>query len=142
MKKSIFLSLIIFIIIGSCIQEKKSPIEGSWELLFGRVTTPDTVINYPLTDKGHHMKIIGSKYYSTIWQDIKIDKSIWLSAGFNGGTYTFENGIYTEAHTYRSGISNIGSKSVFKAEIINDTLVLTNPSDKGFTSIEKWKRLE
>ena len=34
MKRVIFLSLIILLIIGSCIQEKKSPIEGAWKLVY------------------------------------------------------------------------------------------------------------
>jgi hypothetical protein len=145
MKRAIFLSLIIAFIIGSCTQEKNPAIEGSWKLLSGNYTTPDTVINYPLSNSGNHMKIIGKKYFSTIWQDTIINKSDWWYAGFNGGTYTFENGVYTETLMYFNNISSIGGKAAFKAEFKNDTLVLTgiteNATDR-YSYIEKWKRLE
>jgi hypothetical protein len=146
MKKNLFLSLIISLIIVSCSQQEvKSPIEGAWKLISGNQTTPDTVMNYPLSNNGIFMKIIGKKYYSTVWQDTTINKSDWLFAGFNGGTYTFENGIYTETAEYFSIPSLIGSKAPFKAEIKNDTLVITYIPEKateGNSSIEKWKRLE
>ncbi len=146
MKKIIFLSLIISLIIVSCIQQEvKSPIEGSWKLLSGNETTPDTAINYPISTNGKFMKIISKKYYSTVWQDTTINKFIWCYAGFNGGTYTFENGVYTETATYFSLLPNIGSKVAFKVEIKNDTLVMTYIPEKataGYSSIEKWKRLE
>ena len=143
MKRSIFLCLIIALIIGSCAQEKKSPIEGAWRLVYGNYTTPDTVMNYPLSS--NNMKIIDDKYFSTIWQDTVMDKSNWWSAGFNGGTYTFVNGVYTENLMYFSIPSNIGGKASFNAEIRNDTLVLTyvfETAKKGYSNVEKWKRLE
>ncbi|MCX6334759.1 MAG: hypothetical protein NT092_10735 [Bacteroidia bacterium] len=141
MKKSVFLSLIIALIIGSCSQEKNSPIEGAWKLISGNYTTPDTVENYPLSS--NNMKIIDKKYFSTIWQDTTMDKSNWWSSGFNGGTYTIENGVYTEYLLYFSLPSNIGNKAAFKAEIKNDTLILTYIFKKaGYSNVEKWKRLE
>jgi hypothetical protein len=145
MKKIIFLSLIFSLIIGSCTQEKKSPIEGSWKLVSANYTTPDTVINYPFSNNGNHMKIINKIYFSTIWQDTTINKSMWGYAGFNGGTYTFENGVYTETLMYFSIPANIGSEASFKAEIKNDTLVLIDIPKKprdGFSNVEKWKRLK
>lgn len=145
MKKIVFLGLIVSLIL-SCTQQKvKSPIEGAWQLISGNETTPDTVINYPFSNKGSFMKIIGEKYFATVWQDSIINKSDWLYSGFNGGTYTFVNGIYTEEENYFSLPANIGSKPAFKAEIKNDTLVMTYISEKpaeGYSSIEKWKRLK
>jgi hypothetical protein len=146
MKKIILLSLIISLIIGSCTQQEvKSPIEGAWQLISGNETTPDTVMNYPFSTNGSFMKIIGEKYYSTVWQDTTINKSDWLFAGFNGGTYTFEKGVYSETAAYFSLRSNIGSKVAFKVEINNDTLVMTyipEKATKGYSSTEKWKRLK
>jgi hypothetical protein len=145
MKKVIFLGLVIALIIGSCAQENKSPIEGAWQMISGIYTTPDTVIKYPVNINAKHMKIISERYFSTVWQDTTIDKSDWWYAGFNGGTYTFADGIYTEEEMYFMSPPNIGSKPAFKAEIKNDTLVLTyifeKPKD-GYSNVEKWKRLE
>lgn len=145
MKKNLFIGMIILLIIINCTQEKKSPVEGSWKLLSGKYATPDSVMNYPLSNNAHYMKIIGKKYFSTTWQDTTFNKSSFYYAGFNGGTYTFENGIYTETEMCFSSPSNIGIKVAFKAEINNDTLVLTNIPEKeaaGYSFIEKWKRLE
>jgi hypothetical protein len=144
MKKTIFLILTVAFIVGGCTQEKKSPIEGAWKLISGKSVTPDTVMNYPVSINGNHIKIIGKKYFTTIWQDTTI-KSDWWSDGFNGGTYTFVDGIYTEDEMYFITPGNIGSKPAFKAEIKNDTLVLTYIFKKaadGYSNIEKWKRLE
>ncbi len=145
MKKVIFLSLVVALVIASCTQEKESPIEGTWQLISGKDVTPDTVYNYPVSINGKYMKIIDKRYFSTVWQDTTINKSDGSYAGFNGGTYTFENGIYTEEEMYFILPSNIGSNPAFKAEIKNDTLVLTYIFKKaadGYFSIEKWKRLE
>ena len=145
MKINTLLSMIILIIIGSCTQEKKSPIEGCWQLISGKAMTQDTVMNYPVSIHGYHMKIIGKKYFSTVWQDTTINKSDFCYAGFNGGTYTFENGVYTETEMYFNLPSNIGSKVAFKAEFENDTLVLTyipQGATDIYTNTEKWKRLE
>lgn len=146
MKKILFASLIIPLIIISCSQpEVKSSIEGSWALVSGKYITPDTVINYPLTSNGNHMKIIGKKYFSTIWQDTTVRNPDWLSSGFNGGDYSFENGVYTENLQYFSLLPNIGGKVTFKADLQNDTLQLTSiptsDADK-YSNIEKWRRLK
>ena len=145
MKKITFLSLIIALIIGSCTQGKRSPIEGAWQNVYGKVVSKDTIINYLSTLKDHYMKIIGKKYFTTIWQDTIINKTNWWYSGFNGGTYTFQNGIYTEQELYFSIPSNIGNKVAFKAEIKDDTLILTGIPLKGYenvTYVEKLKRLK
>jgi hypothetical protein len=129
----------------SCDQEKKSPIAGAWQLISGSITTPDTVINFPFSANGNHMKIIGEKYFSTIWQDTTICKSDPWYSGFNGGTYTFENDVYTETELYFYPISGIGNTWSTKVEMKGDTMVLTYISedpDSRLTQIERWKRLE
>jgi hypothetical protein len=91
------------------------------------------------------MKIIGKKYFSTTFQDTTRDKSDWYYAGFNGGTYTFENGVYTETLTCFSSPAMIGRKLAFKTEFKNDTLVITyipEKSTEGLSFVEKWKRLD
>jgi hypothetical protein len=145
MKNFIFLNLIISLIIGSCAQEKRSPIEGSWKLISGKLTTSRSVMIYPLSEHGNHLKMIGDGYFTTIWQDTYIDKSVWMSSGFNGGTYTFENGVYTETISHFADTTFIGYKTAYKAEIKNDTLTISFPTDKEVsehTSVEKWKRLK
>jgi hypothetical protein len=144
MKAILFVCLFSFLLFTNCVKQGKNPLEGSWRLVSGTVETQDTAFSYPLSSK--NMKIIGKKYFSTIWQDTTLDKSNWWSAGFNGGTYTFENGVYTEDLMYFSIPSAIGSKASFKAEINSDTLVLTNirkeVTNEKYLNVEIWKRLE
>jgi hypothetical protein len=35
MKRTVFLPLVILLIFGGCAQEKKSPVEGAWDLVYG-----------------------------------------------------------------------------------------------------------
>ncbi len=145
MKPNTFLCLFIVLLIGSCTQEKKSPIVGAWQLISGRTVTQDTVIIAPASVNGNHMKIIGEKYFSTIWQDTSINKSDLWYAGFNGGTYTFENEVYTESSEYFSILSSIGNTYSAKVEFKGDTMVLTYiPKDANsqVSSVDEWKRLE
>jgi hypothetical protein len=145
-KKSFFIVLGISLIIGSCThQEVKSPIEGAWNLISGDETSPDTTIHYQRSTNSHYMKIIGEKYFSTTWQDTTRDKSDFYYSGFNGGTYTFVNGVYTETLKCFSNPAYIGRKLAFKTEIKNDTLVITyipEKSTEGLSFVEKWKRLD
>jgi len=93
MKKIIFFSMVISLIILSCAQqEAKSPLEGTWQLINGKGLLPDTTIIYPGIN-GKHWKIITKSHFATIYQDTTSDK--FLTNGFNGGTYTFISGIYT-----------------------------------------------
>ena len=41
MKRTIFLSLIIALIIGSCAKEKKAPLEGAWKMVYAKWTFSD-----------------------------------------------------------------------------------------------------
>ena len=147
MKRILVLCMIISSIILSCSQQEvKSPIEGTWQMISGTYITPDTVINYPESTNGKHIKMVGKTYFSTIWQDTTIDKSNMWYGGFNGGTYTFANGVYTETETHFSLLSNIGSKPSFNIEFNSDTAVftaiLTPDTPSGYSNVEKWKRIE
>lgn len=144
MKKIVFLGLFAAFLFGSCTHEQKSPIVGAWQLVSGYQKL-DTTINYPVTANGHHMKIIGEKHFSTIWQDTTLDKSDRWYAGFNGGTYTFKDEVYTETYEYFIWLSSIGNTISYKTEFKSDTMIMTyipaDPDSKA-SSIEVWKRLE
>jgi len=145
MKRIAFLSLVIALLNVSCSQDQKSPVTGAWQLISGKTVTPDTVIIAPASVHGDYMKIIGEKHFATIWQDLTIDPSNLWHAGFNGGTYTLEDEVYTESLEYFSEESSIGGTFMAKVEFSGDTMILTyipEDSDSKVTSIEKWKRLE
>ena len=145
--KKYLIALIAFSFLAgaSCQQKTDSPIEGAWQLISARTVIQDTVIFAPASVNSNHMKIIGEKYFSTIWQDTTLNESnIWY-AGFNGGTYTFKNEVYTESLEYFNILSSIGGTFSAKVEFTGDTMVLTylpeDPNSK-FSSVEKWKRLK
>jgi hypothetical protein len=146
MKEIVYFSLIFSLIIGSCTQkEARSPIEGTWQLVNGRYLSSDTSINYPGNFNGNHWKILTDSHFATIYQDTASNK--FLSTGFNGGTYTYIDGIYKEYYTH-SSISNsqIGMELTFKAKVEDDKLFISPCSEDGkeeeFGNFEEYKRLD
>jgi hypothetical protein len=100
---------------------------------------------YPFSDQARHWKIITRTHFATIFQDTTTD--VVFSTGFNGGTYTFMNSIYTENFTHSSYSNNlIGQKLLFNARIENDTLFLSPCSEDGTMlengNFEEYKRLD
>jgi hypothetical protein len=141
--------LIICALLTNCANKSTSPIIGTWELIKGSYISNDTArmksFEYPRSVNGKHWKIITKSHFASIYQDTTTN--LFLSSGFNGGKYTFINGIYTENFTH-SSISNrqIGTKLLFKAKIEGDKLFITPFSDNGteikFGSFEEYKRLD
>ena len=145
MRKLLIFCFSICFLFTNCGKVQRSPLDGTSKLVFGNVVTPDTAFAYPVPAIGGDIKTIGRKYFTTIWQDTASRKSDFWHAGFNGGTYTFENGIYTENLMYFITPSGIGSKVAFKIEIKNDTLVFNYIPARGSDNIkstEKYVRLE
>lgn len=127
MKKTLYLILIVASIMGSCAKNNQSnrpAIEGTWKTIYGSIIDKDTSIIYPASIKDHYIKMIGEKYFTTIWQDTSLDKDNYWYTGFNGGTYTFENGVYTETELYFNDVTSIGQQVSFKTEFMGDTLIL------------------
>jgi hypothetical protein len=150
MKKIIFLSLVTSLIIGSCTQQEvKSPIEGTWQLVNGQGVWSDSTgmktFEYPGNKNGNHWKIITKAHFATIYQDTTLTG--FLTTGFNGGIYTFKNGIYTENFTHSSMTNRqLGTKLFFKAKIEGDKLVISPCSEDGKEmkagNFEEYKRLD
>lgn len=141
MKAPLCIFIFIYILMTNCVRQGKNPLEGTWKMISGYSVSKDTIEKFP----GNHMKNIGRNYFSTIWQDTALKNSDW-TGGFNGGTYTFKDGIYSEQFEYFSMTGYIGQKAAMRAEIRNDTLFISPYSDKAndekYGFFEKWKRLE
>ena len=133
MKKIIFLGLIILLIIGSCTQEKKSTIEGGWQLVSVKSSSGET---FPGNWTGTDVKM---------WT-----KDCFVFAGkFQQDTITFDNfgwGKYTlQGNKYEEEIlfhqldpSSIGKKIKMLVEVRNDTLVQQWPADENWKLPEKF----
>lgn len=133
MKRTIFLSLIIALIIGSCTHQKKSPIEGAWQLVYGNWS--DETGTFPAQIKGSDIKM-WSKEYSTFVGHFQIDSL--AQDIYGGGTYKLEGNRYEETLLYHYFKYFIGKKVKFLLEIQNDTLILNYPTDKNWNLAEKY----
>jgi hypothetical protein len=146
--KTVLLLLVCALIIG-CENKSTSPIVGTWQLVIGKGVLSDSSgmksFDYPGNKNGNHWKIITKAHFATIYQDTTSNG--FLSTGFNGGTYTFINSIYTENFTH-SSITNrqLGTKLFFKAKIEGDKLFISPCSEDGTDmksgNFEEYKRLD
>ena len=149
MKKILFLSMIISLIIVSCTQQEvKSPIEGPWQQVGYSWVSGDTITNYklPSPDLGSQIKM-WTKNYWAFMGIMKTDSSdVDL---YGGGTYTLNDIEYEETIIYHNDKTNINTKFKALLELRGDTLYQTyHPVDStgkqmlNYSSIEKYIRLE
>jgi hypothetical protein len=147
MKKTIFLSVIIALIIGSCTQEKKSPIEGIWKLTYGKwynLYPGDTLTyQFPGNMAIYHIKIFSKENFTFVGH---YNKDTLTYDNYGGGTYTLEGDRYEENVLY-AGKAIVNIKVRIILELKNDTLVQKWPADENWKlaeeySIEKYIRLK
>jgi hypothetical protein len=147
MKKFIFISFVIALIIGSCTKQKKSPIEGIWKLTYGKWydwNPGDTVTyEFPGNMAIYHIKIF-SKGNLTFVGHYSLDTL--THDNYGGGTYTLEGDRYEENILY-AGKAIMNRKVKMIQEIKNDTLIQKWPVDENWKlaekySIEKYIRLK
>jgi len=144
MKALIICSMLVTALCFSCTKEPSYPLEGAWQLIKGEYRSVDSIVSYPMTIHGKHMKIITKMHFATVWQDTTNPSSIY--PGFNGGSYTFVNGFYTEHHEYLLNPSQLGKKSYYKVRLEGDKFFMSpateDGKDKEFGFYEEWKKLE
>lgn len=120
----------------------KDTLEGSWILVKSTIITPEDTIHLPATENAVHMKIIGKTHFATIWQDPNVENY----AGFNGGTYTFENGIYTENLQFNSNRASIGWIVSFRVTLEKNRFFMESVDKEGnkpeIEISEEWKRAD
>jgi hypothetical protein len=142
MKRTIFLSLVISVIIGSCTQEKKSPIEGAWQLVYAQ-WQPENML-FPSQVKGSDIKIWSNDYFAAVG---KITMDTVITNLYVGGKYTLEGNRYEEDILYHTFESLNGQKVKLLLEIRNDTLIQQWPANEDWKleevySTEKYVRLK
>jgi hypothetical protein len=121
-----FLSLfLVFVFLISCTtsaQEKKNPIEGTWELVSGKWSTPDTTMLWPTTDSGRQIKMISRTHHVWIYQDTSQTDGY----GFGAGKYTLDGDKYTEHIEFWGGAIQknlIGKSLTFTMKVEGDKLI-------------------
>jgi hypothetical protein len=148
MKKSVFLGLIISLVIGSCTQEKNSPIEGTWQLVFSQAIAGDTISEIlPGDYTGSQVKTWTKNYVIWVGHYTRLIDTVTID-NYGGGTYKLEGDKFEEMVQYHLYKSNVGTTKRMLLEIRNDTLIQTWPADndwkinKSSYNVEKYVRLK
>jgi hypothetical protein len=146
MKKFLFLSLIIALIIGSCTQQKRSPVEGAWKLIFSQNIKGDSVLfKFPGTFTMSDIKMWSKGYVLYVG---RYKRDTTFMDGYGGGPYKLDGNRYEETIQFFSVQSYVGQTVKMLLEIRNDTLIQTWPADdngkinKSNFRQEKYIRLD
>ena len=141
MIKTIFLSLIITMIIGSCNTEKKSPIEGSWKLVYSKNASG---LTFPADIQGGQIKTWSNGYYTFVGESVqdtlKHDK-------YGAGTYKLDGDRCEITRLYHYNPAMIGKNGRWLIEIRNDTLIQKSEPNENWElpetfSTEMYVRLK
>jgi hypothetical protein len=148
MKKIVFLSLIISLIIVSCTQQQevKSLVEGAWQVVSWQRIAGDT-LNAKLgrTFTGTEMKIWSKNCFNFVG---RYDLDTTMYDNYGGGTYKLDGTHCEESYLYFGEKSMVGTSQRLLLEIKNDTLIQTWPCDanwqidKSNYNIQKLTRKE
>jgi hypothetical protein len=131
MKRTIFLSLIITLIIGSCTQEKKSPIEGTWELVYANF--PSIHKTFPAEVNGGQIKTWSDGYFTFVGH---FEADTVIGDNYGAGTYKYEGNRCEVMRLYHSNKSLVGKTNRWLIEIRNDTLIQKQPADENWNLSE------
>jgi len=151
MKKAIFLSLIIGMIVGGCTQEKKSPVEGAWQLVqLAQKNVDKTIIAFPGILTGGGMKMWTKEHFvfaGTLKDTFSKDSTTSTKTFCGGGTYKLDGNKYEEYYKYNNNEAAINKKFKNLLEIRNDTLFIINSIDDNWNlperyTIEKYVRMK
>jgi hypothetical protein len=149
--KTLYLTLtvIVLLLLGTNVaqaQDKKSSIEGAWQLVNARSMVGDKIMSeFPINYTGSELKI-WTKTHWTFVSRYKQDST--FSDEFGGGTYKLDGNKYEENVVYHFYKPYIGKNLKMLLEIKNDTLTQIYPLDKNGNifkleySIEKYIRIE
>ena len=147
MKKNLFLSMIISLIIVSCTQQEvKSPAEGVWKIIGWERMKGDTLISKLGSEyTGSEMEIYSAN--SFVWVG-RYQKDTTFSDNYGGGTYKIDGNRLEQKITFSVDPSMIGTTIRLLWEVKNDTATQTWPLDenwqlnKSWYGIQKWVRVE
>ena len=114
--------MILIINIG-CNQEKKSPNEGAWQLVYAQWQSLDGT--FPATITGSDIKIWSTNYFSSTGK-LKADTILYNI--YVCGKYTLEGTHYMEDVMYHTIEGNVGKKIRMILEVKNDSLIQKYPA--------------
>ena len=137
----IFLSLVIGLLI-SCAQEKKTPIEGAWQMVYAKWTTYEET--FPSQIRGGQMKIFSKENFVFAGQ-FSLDTLV--QDNYGGGTFTLTGNRFDENVLYHANKFSVGKKIRVIVQVQNDTLIQKWPADENWNlpeqyGIEKYVRMK
>ena len=145
MKKVILYGVIISFIIGSCTQEKKSPIEGAWKVISFESIKGNTVTKTFPNYTGSEILIFSKNHF--LWVgNYKKDSTSFNN--FGGGTFTLTGNRLEESISYSVFKNMVETKIKLQWELKSDTATQTWPLDANWQIskdnyfIQKWIRVE
>ncbi len=137
MKRTTLIYLTIALIIGSCTQEKKYPIEGTWNLVYSS-----------RHDNMTQIKTWSHEYYTFVGcTDTMGATNNFSLDNFGAGTYKLDGNRCEQTTIFHNNKSRIGTKRRVLIELVNDTIIQKDPVDEKWElpqiyNIEKYVRLK
>ena len=132
--KYTLITIIVLIFLFSSFTGPTNKLEGTWELVSGKIILPDTTIVMPQTQFGHAIKVFNKTHFATIHQDTT-KKELYG----NAGTYILTEDTYTENLEFASGIKNIGKTLSYTSTIEGNQWTLSGPIKKSDEEVPEWK---
>jgi hypothetical protein len=139
-----FISLMILLIIGGCTKEKKSPVEGAWNLVSWQHFAGDTVVwTFPGDYTGTDLVIFSERHLLSVGRFIK--DTTYMN-NYVGASYTLDGNHFEETLLYFPNSNMVGQTNKQLLELRNDTLIKSYPCDNNWElkkseySVEKYVR--
>jgi hypothetical protein len=145
MKTIVLLSLVITLMIGSCTDNERKSLQGTWQMVQMQRVDGTKVTNYfSERYKVSQIKMWSGNHFMFVG---KYEVDTTLNYRYGVGTYTLNGNLYEEDILYHFSKSYEGHKNKIWLEIRNDTLFHAFPvDDTGKPTqtthwIEKYVRL-
>ena len=146
MKKTLFLSILVMLLIAGCSQEPANPVVGAWDLIYAKqVVNDSTTSTFPGDYQGSQVKMWCNNYWMFVGeytQDTITDNN------FGGGSYTLDGLVYKETIKYHSTADYVGQTLRMRIVVENDTLIQVWPAnetgeiDKSNYTSEKYVKVK
>ena len=146
MKAAVIFSLMALFIMAGCEQQKSSPLEGAWQLVYGKAISGDTLqYEFPGNVTASQIKM-WSKNHFVFSGRFQMDTT--AQDNYGGGTYTLEGNRYEEKLLYFPNQNSMGNTVKLWIEFKGDSLIQTWPVDdngqidESNYRVEKYVRLD
>ncbi len=139
---------LLLVLLSSCATEKRSPLEGVWELVSAEWTTPDTTLKFTPADWSQ-IKVITKSHFVFVGQEpnrVKISGAqsdaelISMARTFfgGGGTYSLEGDTCTETLQYFSNPNYLSASVSYKVEIEGTQLIQSGTYPAKSIGLEEY----